>query len=110
MRKMSRGMSQRKLPGGHSASDSNVTPGHQPPAWGVQGGSRQGQRGKAGPQLFEGWSSPVNLGNGFLGAHNEKCCSGRTIPPLCSHPATPRGSSAPRISPRPCRQWEGTEL
>lgn len=30
MRKMSSGMSQRKLPGGHSASDRHVTPRHQP--------------------------------------------------------------------------------
>lgn len=64
MRKMSSGMSQRKLPGGHSASDSNVTPGHQSRC-GVcrEGAGRQGQRGTTGPQLSERWSSPVNLGN-----------------------------------------------
>lgn len=41
-----------------------ATPRHQPPC-GVcrEGAGRQGQRGKAGPQLSEGWSSPVNLGN-----------------------------------------------
>lgn len=53
MRKMSSGMSQTKLPGGHSASDSNVTPGHQPPAWGVQGGS-----GDAGTER-KGWTTAL---------------------------------------------------
>jgi len=53
MRKMSSGMSQRKLPGGHSASDSSVTPRHQPPARGVQGGSREaGTEGK-------GWTTAL---------------------------------------------------
>lgn len=53
MRKMSSGMSQRKFPGGHSASDSNVTPGHQPPAWGVPGGS--GEAGTEG----KGWTTAL---------------------------------------------------
>lgn len=60
MRKMSSGMSQRKLPGGHSARDSNVTPGCGECREGV---GRQGQKDRAGLQLFEGWSSRVKLGN-----------------------------------------------
>lgn len=54
MRKMSSGMSQRKVPGGHSANDRKVTPRHQPPC----GMSREG----AGTE-GKGWSSPVTLGN-----------------------------------------------
>lgn len=53
MRKMSSGMSQRKLPGGHSASDSNVTRGDQPSAWGVQGGS-----GEAGTER-KSWTTAL---------------------------------------------------
>lgn len=76
MRKTSSGMSQRKFPGGHSVSDSNVTPGVC-----REGLGRQGQRGKAGLQLSEGWSSLVKHS---LNVHNEKCCSGRTLGTLCS--------------------------
>lgn len=51
MRKMSSGMSQRKLPGGHSASDSNSQA--SAPMWGVQEGSREaGTEGK-------GWTTAL---------------------------------------------------
>lgn len=42
-----------------------------PQGIGREGWGRQGQRGKAGPQQYEGWRSLVNLGNPSLGAHNE---------------------------------------
>lgn len=88
MRKMSRGMSQRKVPGGHSARDSKVTPGC----------GECGECGEAGTQgrgrtalLSGGCSGPGELGK-FSWGSQWKVLLGGAAPPLSGWASPPARS------------------
>lgn len=70
MRKMSSGMSQRKVPGGHSANDRKVTSQASAPEWDEQGGSRD--RGERLEQPGDPWKL-VTVRNAAQGGRSHPC-------------------------------------
>lgn len=102
MRKMSSGMSQRKFPGGHSASDRHVTPRHQPRmgcAGREQGGRDTGER-----------MDHSSLSDGAAQLTLAMPCNEKFPSHLCSHPAIPKDCAALYSNPRPWQQGKGSDL
>lgn len=102
MRKMRSGMSQRKFPGGHSASDRHVTPRHQPRvgcAGREQGGRDTGER-----------VDHSSLSDGAAQLTLAMPCKEKFPSHVCSHPAIPKGCAALYSNPRPWQQGKGSDL